>query len=64
MRLKGLGDAGLWLGGGYECTHFWADPKRNFVGVIMSQNNQVKSPGYEMNDKFKGLLYKALFEIE
>lgn len=58
MKLKEQGDAGLWIGGGYECTHFWADPKRNFVGIIMSQNNEVRSPGYEMNDKFRGELYK------
>lgn len=64
MRLKEQGDAGLWIGGGYECTHFWADPKRNFVGVIMSQNNEVRAPGYEMNDKFRGELYKQLWENE
>ena len=64
MRIKGQGDAGLWIGGGYESTHFWADPKRNFVGVIMSQNNFVRPPGYEMNDKFKGALYKQFFEME
>ena len=49
-----------WIGGGYECTHFWADPKRNFVGIIMSQNNEVRAPGYELNDKFRGELYKQL----
>ena len=27
MRIKEHGEAGLWIGGGYECTHFWADPK-------------------------------------
>ena len=64
LRLKGQGDAGLWMGGGYECTHFWADPKRNFVGVIMSQNNQVRAPGYELNDKFRGALYKQILAYE
>lgn len=64
MRLKEQGDEGLWIGGGYECTHFWADPKRNFVGIIMSQNNEVSSPGYEMNDKFRGELYRQLFESD
>lgn len=60
MRIKQQGEAGLWIGGGYECTHFWADPNRNFVGIIMSQNNEVRAPGYDMNDKFRGELYKQL----
>ncbi|MEN1785938.1 MAG: serine hydrolase [Bacteroidota bacterium] len=64
MRIKEQGEAGLWIGGGYECTHFWADPKRNFVGIVMSQNNEVRSPGYELNDKFRGELYKQLWENE
>lgn len=64
MRIKETGEAGLWIGGGYECTHFWVDPKRNFVGIIMSQNNEVHAPGYEMNDKFRGELYKQLWNEE
>ena len=27
----------LWIGGGYEQTHYWIDPKRGFVGTIMTQ---------------------------
>jgi len=64
MRIKGQGDAGLWIGGGYESTHFWADSKREFVGVIMSQANFVQAPGYEMNDRFRGALYEQIFEME
>ncbi len=64
MRIKEQGEAGLWIGGGYECTYFWADPKRNFVGLIMSQNNAVRAPGYEMNDKFRGALYKQFWKRE
>lgn len=64
MRIKEQGDAGLWLGGGYESTHFWADPERNFVGVIMSQNNEVQAPGYGMNDDFRGALYKQFWKAE
>jgi len=64
MRLKKQGEAGLWIGGGYECTHFWADPKRNFVGIIMSQNNEVRSPGYELNDKFRGEMYQQFWADE
>ncbi|WP_420318472.1 serine hydrolase domain-containing protein [Ekhidna sp.] len=64
MRVMNQGEAGLWIGGGYECTYFWADPKRNFVGIVMSQNNEVRPPGYELNDKFRGTLYKQLWESE
>ena len=64
MRIKEQGDAGLWIGGGYESTHFWGDPKRNFVGIIMSQNNAVRAPGYEMKDKFRGELYKQLRAVD
>ena len=64
MKILNQGEAGLWIGGGYECTYFWADPKRNFVGIIMSQNNEVYPPGYELNDKFRGALYRQLWESE
>ena len=64
MSIKEQGEAGLWIGGGYECTSFWADPNRNFVGIIMSQNNEVRPPGYELNDKFRGALYKQLWAVE
>lgn len=64
MRIKGQGEAGLWIGGGYECTYFWADPKRNFVGLIMSQNNEVRAPGYEMVDKVRGEIYEQIWESE
>jgi CubicO group peptidase (beta-lactamase class C family) len=64
MKINKQGEAGLWIGGGYECTYFWADPKRNFVGIIMSQNNEVRAPGYELNDKFRGALYEQIWAIE
>lgn len=62
MKIKRQGEAGLWIGGGYECTYFWADPKRNFVGIIMSQNNEVRPPGYELNDRFRGALYQQFWK--
>lgn len=61
MRIKGLGDAGLWIGGGYEGTHFWVDPKRKFVGVIMTQMFWVQPPGYSRDDAFRGALYSEFF---
>ena len=64
MRILETGEAGLWIGGGYECTYFWADPKRNFVGVLVSQNNEVRAPGYDLNNKFTGAVYKQFWEEE
>jgi CubicO group peptidase (beta-lactamase class C family) len=64
MRIMEQGEAGLWIGGGYECTYFWADPKRNFVGIVMSQNNAVRPPGYELNDKFRAALYQQIWANE
>ena len=63
MKVMGHGDAGLWLGWGYEGTHFWVDPKREFVGVIMSQID-VRPPGLALFDIFRGALYKSLFDQE
>ena len=61
------GDKGLWQGGGYEGTSFWVDPKREFVGLLMTQVNQ--SPdhsglGSGLYDKFRGLLYEQIFSHE
>jgi CubicO group peptidase (beta-lactamase class C family) len=64
MRIKEQGEVGLWIGGGYECTHFWADPKRKFVGIVMSQNHEVRAPGYHLNDAFRGALYKQIWAQE
>ena len=64
MRTNEFGEAGLWTGGGYQGTHFWADPRRNFVGLVMTQANFVQPPGYQMADKFRGALYKQLWDQE
>lgn len=64
MRIKRTGDAGLWIGGGYEGTHFWIDPKRKFVGIIMTQISFAQPAAYTMTDQFRGALYKQLFESE
>jgi CubicO group peptidase (beta-lactamase class C family) len=64
MRVQGKGDAGLWIGGGYEGTHFWVDPKREFVGVIMTQMSFVRPPGYGRDDAIRGEIYRQLFEDE
>jgi CubicO group peptidase (beta-lactamase class C family) len=64
MRVQGTGDGGLWIGGGYEGTHFWIDPHREFVGVIMTQIFWVPPAGYGRDDVIRGEIYRQLFESE
>ncbi|MFT7606016.1 MAG: CubicO group peptidase (beta-lactamase class C family), partial [Saprospiraceae bacterium] len=64
MRINGTGDAGLWIGGGYEGTHFWADPKREIVGIVMSQMSFNNPGGYGRDDKFRGAIYKQFWKEE
>ena len=64
MRLKGQGDSGLWIGGGYEGTHFWIDPKRKFVATLMTQMFAVYSPvGYSKDNRFRGEVYRPWTNI-
>ena len=63
-RTRGLGEAGLWVGGGYEGTHFWVDPKREFVGIIMSQIFWINEDGWFRDETFRGELYRQLWAAE
>ena len=56
----GYGDEGLWRGGGYEQTHFWVDPKRDFVAVIMSQMFAVPEAGQNRDNRIRGAVYEQL----
>ena len=58
------GEAGLWTGGGYEGTHFWVDPKREFVAVIMSQMFWIPEGGEGRNEAFRGELYRQFWAAE
>lgn len=60
----GYGDAGLWTGGGYEQTHFWVDPKRKFVGVIMTQMFDTPPQGMNRDNLVRGSIYQQIFEKE
>ena len=64
LRKRGWGDEGLWQGGGYEGTQFWIDPKRGFVGVLMTQSNSLQREAHEFYNDFRGELYKQIFENE
>lgn len=64
LKHKGYGDEGLWLGGGYEQTHYWVDPERKIVGIIMSQMFGAQKEGEERNDKIRGAIYAQLWQKE
>lgn len=54
------GEGGLWIGGGYEGTHFWIDPKRGFVGLIMSQMFWIPESGYHRDEHIRAAIYAQL----
>ena len=64
LRKSGWGDEGLWQGGGYEGTQFWIDPKRGFVGVVMTQSNSLQKEAHGFYNDFRGEIYKQIFEYE
>ena len=64
MRLNNQGEEGLWVGGGYEGTHFWIDSKRRFVALIMSQIFWVPEAGHGMQNEFRGALYQQFWASE
>ena len=64
MRINKTGDAGLWLGGGYEGTHFWIDPHRDFVAVIMTQLFWIQPGGYGKDNDLREALYRNLLKEE
>ena len=63
-RKDGLGDSGLWTGGGYEGTHFWIDNKRGFVGLIMTQIFDERGLQDEFRNEIRGTIYKEIFKNE
>ncbi|MCY3564865.1 MAG: serine hydrolase [Gammaproteobacteria bacterium] len=63
-RTREQGEEGLWVGGGYEGTHFWVDPKREFVGIIMSQIFWINEDGWFRDETFRGELYRQFWAAE
>ena len=64
MKKQGFGDEGLWTGGGYEGTHFWVDPKRDFVGLVMTQMFHTPKAGHDRDNEIRGEIYKQIFKNE
>ena len=56
----GRAEGGLWIGGGYEGTHFWIDPEREFVGLIMSQIYSVPESGWGRDEAIREAIYLQL----
>lgn len=54
------GEGGLWIGGGYEGTHFWIDPKREFVAVVMTQTFGTPDHGWGRDEKFREAVYEQI----
>ena len=52
----------LYLGGGYEGTHHWIDPKREFVGVIVSQIFSLPESGSGRDGAIRQAVYQQLVE--
>ena len=63
---KGIGDEGLWIGGGYEGTHFWIDTKRGFVGTIMTQmfGPYDEKYAYSRDNRIRGAIYQPWTKME
>ena len=64
LRKLGIGDKGLWQGGGYEGTEFWIDSERGFVGLKMSQLHPIPKSGHEFYNEFRGEVYRQIFAYE
>ena len=51
---------GLWIGGGYEGTHFWIDPEHRFVAVVMTQVHASTDMTGEREHGFREALYAQI----
>ena len=55
------GVGGLWIGGGYEGTHFWIDPERGLVGLIMTQVHAPPAGAALVHDELREAFYAAFY---
>ena len=56
----GSGPGSLWIGGGYEGTHFWVDPERGFVGVIMAQIFDAPEQAHGRDEAIRTAIYSQI----
>ncbi|MBT8142706.1 MAG: beta-lactamase family protein [Gammaproteobacteria bacterium] len=60
LSIEEKGIPGLWLGGGYEGTHYWVDPEQEIVGVIMSQIFAPPESDSNRDEHIRSAIYKQL----
>jgi CubicO group peptidase (beta-lactamase class C family) len=56
----GSGPGSLWIGGGYEGTHFWVDPERGFVGVVMAQIFDAPKQAWGRDEAIRTAIYEQI----
>ena len=61
LEVMQLGEAGLWVSGGFEGTYSWIDRKRRFVGLVMTQMFNMKAVP---SDVFRGAVYQEIWKQE
>jgi CubicO group peptidase (beta-lactamase class C family) len=61
LEIMRTGEAGLWVGGGYEGTYFWIDRKRDFVALVMTQMFNMKTAP---SDVFRAAVYREIWKQE
>lgn len=61
LEIMRTGEAGLWVGGGYEGTYFWVDHKRQFVALVMTQLFNMKTAP---SDVFRTAVYREIWKQE
>jgi CubicO group peptidase (beta-lactamase class C family) len=49
--------------GGIFGTSYWADPKENMIGIILTQQYP-NTAGSDLSDKYKVLMYQALMKLK
>ena len=59
LEVMQIGEAGLWVSGGYEGTYCWIDRKRQFVGLVMTQLFNMKTTPSEI---FRGAVYQEIWK--
>lgn len=61
LEIMRIGEAGLWVSGGYEGTYCWIDRKRQFVGLVMTQMFNMKTAPSEV---VRGAVYQEIWKNE
>ena len=55
-----FGRGGLWIGGGYEGTHYWIDQELGLIGLIMTQIYAPPTQAGDRDDNIREAVYDQL----